>query len=189
MERITHYKRGDLSSFGVTALLVALLLTAVSTSVLVLNLSRLNASRADVARINTVLKQVGDLHEAVRAAETGQRGFLLTREPRYLATYEQGVPRVWNNLKEAEQTVLDPQQIKRLASLRALVESKLDELANTVALHARSQNAALQVVRSDVGQQLMEQIDTSIREIRDAGAHALESRSASEQQDAAWSTT
>jgi PAS domain S-box-containing protein len=189
MERIKHYKRGGLSGFGLVALVLALLLTAVSTGVLVLNLSRLNASRADVARINTVLKQVGDLHEAVRAAETGQRGFLLTGEPRYLSTYEQAVPRVWSDLKAAERTVTNPQQIKRLASLHALIESKLDELANTVALHARSQNAALQVVRSDVGQQLMEQIDASIHEIRDAGSQALEVQSADERRDAAWSTT
>jgi PAS domain S-box-containing protein len=189
MERITHYKRGGLSSFGVTALVLALLLTAVSTGVLVLNLSRLNASRADVARVNTVLKQAAELHEAVRAAETGQRGFLLTGERRYLTTYEQAVPRVWSDLRAAEQTVRNPQQVKRLASLRALIESKLDELANTVALHARSQNAALQVVRSDVGQQLMEQIDASINEIRDAGGQALEAQSANERSDAAWSTT
>jgi PAS domain S-box-containing protein len=189
MERITHYKRGGLSSFGVTAVVAALLLTAVSTSVLIVNLSRLDASRVEVARINTVLKQVADLHEAVRAAETGQRGFLLTGEQRYLATYEQAVPRVWSNLEAAERTVRVPRQVQRLASLRALIESKLDELANTVALHARSQNAALQMVRSDVGQQLMERIDASIHEIRDAGSQILEAQSADERRDAAWSTT
>jgi PAS domain S-box-containing protein len=160
----------------------------VSASVLVLNLWRLDASRVEVAHINMVLKQVADLHEAVRAAETGQRGFLLTGEQRYLATYEQAVPRVWSNLEAAERTIRGPQQVQRLASLRALVESKLDELANTVALHARSQNAALQVVRSDVGQQLMEQIDASIHEIRDAGSQILEARSANERKDVAWST-
>ena len=189
MERITHYKRGGLSSFGVTAVVVALLLTAVSTSVLVLNLSRLDASRVEVARINTVLKRVADLHEAVRAAETGQRGFLLTGDQRYLATYEQAVPRVWSNLEAAERTIRVPQQVQRLANVRALIESKLDELANTVALHARSQNAALQVVRSDVGQRLMEQIDASIHEIRDAGSRILEMQSADERRDAGWSTT
>jgi PAS domain S-box-containing protein len=188
MERITHYKRGGLSSFGVTALVVALLLTALSTGVLVLNLSRLNASRVDVARINTVLKQVADLHEAVRAAETGQRGFLLTGEHRYLATYEQAIPRVWSNLEAAERTARNLHQVQRLASLHALLESKLDELANTVALQASGQYAALEVVRSDVGQQLMERIDASIHEIRNAGAQALEERSANEQKDAAWST-
>lgn len=189
MERITHHKRGGLSGFGVAALVVALLLTALSTGVLVVNLSRLNASRANVARINAVLRQAADLHEAVRAAETGQRGFLLTGEQRYLDTYNQAVPRVWSDLEAAERTMQNPQQIQRLASLRALIESKLDELANTVALQARNQNAALQVVRSDVGQQLMERIDTKIHEIRDAGAQALEAQSANERRDAAWSTT
>lgn len=188
MDRIKHYKRGGLSGLGVTALLIALILTTVSTGVLVLNLSRLDASRVEVARINAVLKQVGDLHEAVRAAETGQRGFLLTGDQRYLATYEQAVPRVWSNLGDAERTIEAPQQVQRLAHLRTLIESKLDELANTVALHARSQDAALRVVRSDVGQQLMEQIDAGIHEIRDDGAQMLEARSADERRDGAWST-
>lgn len=189
MERITHYKRGGLSGFGVAALTLALILIVVSTGVLVLNLWRLDASRIEVAHINTVLTQVGELHEAVRAAETGQRGFLLTGDRRYLTTYEHAVPRVWSMLDAAERTVAVPQQVQRLASLRALIESKLDELANTIALHARSQNAALQVVRSDVGQQLMEQIDASIREIREAGSRLLEVQSANERRDAAWSTT
>jgi PAS domain S-box-containing protein len=173
---------------AVTALLVALLLTVVSSGALILNLSRLNASRAEVTRINSVLMLVSELHEAIRAAETGQRGFLLTGEQRYLATYQQATPRVWANLSAAERAVRIQEQVARVANLRALIESKLDELANTVALNRRNQNAALEVVRSDAGQQLMEQIDTTIRGIRDAGSQHLAAQSAQEQTDAAWAT-
>jgi CHASE3 domain sensor protein len=189
VNRITSYKRSGVSSFGVTALVVALLLTVVSSGALVLNLSRLNGSRAEVTRINSVLTFVSELHEAIRAAETGQRGYLLTGEQRYLATYREAVPRVWTSLTASEQAVRIQEQVARLARLRALIESKLDELANTVVLHARSQNAALEVVRSDVGQQLMEQIDTTIRDIREAGTKALSAQSAREQTEAAWATS
>ena len=168
--------------------MIALLLTVVSSGALVFNLSRLSDSRAEVTRINSVLTLVSDLHEAIRAAETGQRGYLLTGETRYLVTYREAVPRVWTKLTASEQAVRIPEQVERLASLRALIESKLDELANTVALHTRSQSAALEMVRTDVGQQLMEQIDTAIRDIRDAGTKALSAQSAREQTDAAWAT-
>lgn len=188
MAALTQSKRGRYSALGVTALVAALVLTAVSSAVLLLNLSRLNASRAEVSRINGVLTLVAEFHEAIRAAETGQRGFLLTGEQRYLATYQQAVPRVWSKLAAAERSVRRPEQIGRLASLRALTESKLDELANTVALHARSQSAALGVVRSDVGQNLMEQIDATIRSIRETGTEALATQSAREQSEAAWAT-
>jgi PAS domain S-box-containing protein len=188
VDRIKHHKRGGFSAVGIIAMVIALLLTVVSTSVLVLNLSRLNTSRAEVARINSVLTLVAELHEAVRAAETGQRGFLLTGEQRYLTTYQQAVPRVWTSLTAAERAVRKPEQVARLANLRSLMENKLDELANTIALRARSQNAALEVVRSDVGQQLMEQIDATIRSVRDAGTDALSAQSAREQTDAAWAT-
>ena len=188
MDRITRYKRGGVSSVGVTALVLALLLTVVSSSALVFNLSRLNASRAEVARVNAVLTLVSELHEAIRAAETGQRGYLLTGEQRYLTTYRDALPRIWAKLAASERVVRNQTQIARIASLGKLIESKLDELANTVTLHSRSQNAALAVVRSDVGQQLMEQIDTTIRDIRDMGSKALLERSAQEQADSAWAT-
>ncbi|AWN42642.1 sensor histidine kinase [Methylobacterium durans] len=188
VDRIRHHKRGGLSAFGLIALTIALLLTVVSTGALVLNLSRLNTSRMEVARINSVLTLVAELHEAIRAAETGQRGFLLTGEQRYLTTYQEAVPRVWADLKAAEQVVRRPEQVARLANLRSLIENKLDELANTIGLGARSQNAALEVVRTDVGQQLMEQIDSTIRTIRDTGTEALSAQSKREQTDAAWAT-
>ena len=188
MDRITRYKRGGVSSVGVTALVLALLLTVVSSSALVFNLSRLNASRAEVARVNAVLTLVSELHEAIRAAETGQRGYLLTGEQRYLTTYRDALPRIWAKLAASERVVRNQTQIARIASLGKLIESKLDELANTVTLHSRSQNSALAVVRSDVGQQLMEPIDTTIRDIRDMGSKALLERSAQEQADSAWAT-
>jgi PAS domain S-box-containing protein len=188
MDRITSYKPGGVSSLGVTALVLALLLTVVSSGALLLNLSHLNASRAEVARVNRVLTLVAELHEAIRAAETGQRGYLLTGEQRYLTTYREAVPRVWVKLTASEAIVRNQTQIARITNLSQLIENKLDELANTVALHARNQNAALAVVRSDVGQQLMEQIDTTIRDIRETGVKTLAERSTQEQADAAWAT-
>jgi PAS domain S-box-containing protein len=188
VDRITHYKRGNVSRSGITALVIALLLTVGSSGLLVANLSRLNASRAEVVQVNAVVTLVAELHEAIRAAETGQRGFLLTGEQRYLSTYRDAVPRVWAKLTASQAAVRSQLQVARIASLGLLIKSKLDELANTVALRTGSQEAALEMVRSDVGQQLMEQIDAAIGDIRATGSQTLTERSATEQRDAAWTT-
>ena len=169
-------------------LLLALFLTVLSASALLLNLSGLRDRQEGVRRMNTVLTTIAELHEAVRGAETGQRGYLLTNEARYLATYEAALPRVWQHLKTAETLAQDPGQASRIASLRPLIQAKLDELAETVALRALNLDAALQVVRSDRGQDLMEQIDATMRSIRDRGTELVARNSARERQDTAWST-
>lgn len=174
---------------GIVALLLALVLTVASAAALLLNLSRLRASQQEVQRSNTVLTAVAELHEAVRAAETGQRGYLLTGERRYLATYEAAVPRIWADFRMAQSLARDREQIDRLARLKPVIEAKLDELAQTVALRAQSLEAALQVVRDDRGQLLMEQIDAAVRDLRARGAVLADERIAREQRDAAWTAT
>lgn len=180
--------RVKVPAISAVALALALLLTILSASALLWNLSRLRASQEKVSLSNVVLARAAELHEAIRAAETGQRGYLLTGEKRYLTTYEAGVPRVWESLKAAEVLVRDPQQVSSVASLRPVIQAKLDELQQTVALRARSLDAALQVVRSDLGQQLMEKIDATMRSIRERGAVLIEERTLREQRDTAWTT-
>jgi PAS domain S-box-containing protein len=101
-------------------------------------------------------------------AETGQRGYLLTGEHRYLAPYEGAVGAVGTNLDALARLVRDnPQQLQMLATLRGLTAEKLAELGRTVALwNAGQRDAALAVVRSDRGLQLMQQIRGQIGRMR-----------------------
>ena len=103
----------------------------------------------------------GTFDRVVKDAETGQRGFLLTGEARYLAPYGQALtelPHTLDNLSRAT-AVRRPDQVERLERLRPLIKEKLDELGTTIAVR-RSQGpeAALAIVRTDRGRQLMEQI-------------------------------
>lgn len=181
-------KRRRIPLLSAAALIFALLLTGVSASALLLNLMGLRERQAEVRRLNAFLTVSAELHEAVRAAETGQRGYLLTDEARYLAPYEAAQPRVWQHLTAAERLVHEPGQASRIASLRPVIQAKLDELAETVSLRAQGLDAALHVVRSDRGQQLMEQIDSTMRSIRDRGIELVENNSAREQRAAVRST-
>jgi len=128
------------------------------------------------------------LHIHVQAAETGQRGYILTGERRYLAPYEQASARVWDSFQRLDKTVQDPGQATRLRRLRPLLEAKLDELARTVELRHRSLEEALAVVRTDVGQRLMEEIDAVVGEFERAEQDIMISRTQRLERQAAWTS-
>src|SRR4051812_38668960 len=85
---------------------------------------------ARIARSATV-----NLRNAMQDAETGQRGFLLTGEERYLDPYTKALPQI-PDLLERVATVLKPypEADEAVAHLRAGVTDKLAELAQTINL-------------------------------------------------------
>jgi len=91
----------------------------------------------------------------VQEAETGQRGYLLTGRDQYLAPYQSSLEDV-----PALLTALDPgsagPERGEAHELRAAVDAKLAELAQTVAyLRAGDRGAALSLVQTDQGEHLM----------------------------------
>jgi CHASE3 domain sensor protein len=59
-------------------------------------------------------------------AETGQRGFLLTGEERFLEPYDNGIKSIWNNFFNVQNLTEDNLgQQRRLEVLRGLLDSKL----------------------------------------------------------------
>jgi signal transduction histidine kinase len=151
-------------------------------------LSSLGQNRVFVLQTSAMLREMAELHVDVRAAETGQRGYILTGERRYLAPYDRAVGKVWTSFGALEGAVRDPAQKIRLQRLRGLVEDKLDELSQTVSLRQQGFDAALAVVRTDVGQKLMEDIDAAIVDLESAQQSLLASRTRQLENQAAWAT-
>ena len=104
----------------------------------------------------------------IEDAESGQRGYLLTGDPRYLAPYTMAVGRVGGELDALARLTRDnPQQVQTLATLRRASAAKLSELGQTVALwNAGQHDAALALVRSDRGLVLMENVRAQIGKMR-----------------------
>lgn len=107
-----------------------------------------------------VISEANNFLGQLRDAETGQRGFLLTREDKYLEPYRSGViytDKTFNNLYRL--TSDSPVQQERLRRIKGLMQKKLDELALTIKLLRSGQSAkALDVVNSDYGQHVMDSI-------------------------------
>jgi len=102
-----------------------------------------------------------DLLSSLKDAETGQRGFLLTGQDRYLEPYQKAlaeIPGTLNSLTQIEPTRV-PLQAQRLEALKPLVQSKLDELRQTIEIRRnQGADAALAVVLSDRGRTTMDTI-------------------------------
>jgi len=70
-------------------------------------------------------------------AETGQRGYIITREPRFLEPYKAGVARTRDDLDRlAALTSDNPVQHARAERLRQLVEARIDALDVTLSAKA-----------------------------------------------------
>ena len=120
--------------------------------------------------------QLAHLLEQLARAEAGQRGFLLTNDPKYLQPYlavreriEPTLDQFTNGFMQGDQVYATPGQIESLRHLRVLVGAKLAELAESLALYQSQGPAqALALIRTDMGSQTMSDIRATAMTLREA---------------------
>ncbi len=152
------------------------------------NLVRVREARDLVRITNEILQASAELETQVINAETGQRGYLLTGERRYLQPYEAAATRLAEDVARLQALTLDPGQKGRVAALAPLVEAKLAELRQTVELRQRSLEEALAVVRTDEGQRLTEEIRAVLAEFDAAERRLLDERTLAQERQAEVTT-
>jgi len=111
-------------------------------------------------------------------AETGQRGFLLTNNPTYLAPYEaakRDFPAQMDRVQAA--FAAQPEQAVLTARLRDTLTAKFDEMERTIDLARNGRQAeALAIVDADSGRELMEEARAFfVRAIERADQRVLDS--------------
>lgn len=113
-----------------------------------------------VTRAFAVERAVQSLVSSLVDAETGQRGFLLTRRDVYLQPYETGRARLGQNVSDLRAlSAGDPAQQQRLDELQPLIRERVALLDETIALGRRGEHdAALEMVNSDRGKNSMDRI-------------------------------
>ena len=109
-----------------------------------------------------------DLMVELRSAEAGQRGFLLTLDPSYRESYEagrRGAPEVLAALRRRGEE--SPSQAERLARIASLVERRLNEIADTLALaDAGNVEEARAIVRTNRGRASMDALKAELDEFQ-----------------------
>jgi signal transduction histidine kinase len=120
----------------------------------------------EVIRERQIRMVTGNIQIAMLDAETGQRGYALTGEDRYLAPYTAALPVAHQGLAElAKLYAAEDRSQARLAELSTQIETKLAELAETIALVKNGQDdQAKAVMLTDRGKATMD----DIRRILDA---------------------
>jgi signal transduction histidine kinase len=113
-----------------------------------------------VSHTHETLNELEATLSALKDAETGQRGYLLTGEESYLAPYRSAAAEVQGHLDLLRaQTADNPRQQRRLAELRPQIAAKLAELRQTIDLFQHSgPDAARALVLTGRGQRTMDSI-------------------------------
>ncbi|UIN36885.1 CHASE3 domain-containing protein [Methylobacterium oryzae] len=172
-------------------LLVFAVLLAILVLVGAVTWERLSASREArewSQHSYRVLATLKDLAIALRDAETGQRGYVITGKDEYLVPYE--AARDHLGLLQGELLKLtadNPAQQERLRTLAPLVQRKLEELGQTVQLRRDvGFEAAQRLVNTDAGRGLTKEGEITLASML-ADEETLLARRLSENDDrAAW---
>jgi PAS domain S-box-containing protein len=138
----------------------------------------LEANRA-VEHTHLVMEKLEHVLSVHKDAETGQRGYVLTGEARYLEPYNTAAVQIHGEIESLQRLTADnPEQQASLAKVQSLSDAELAELRQTIELRKTSGlDAALQVIRTDRGKQLMDELRGAVAQMQTRERTRLDTRS------------
>ncbi|MEN5051242.1 response regulator [Brevundimonas naejangsanensis] len=128
------------------------------------NVEVLRTNNQQIIHTHEVIVAVEDILSAAQDAETGQRGYLLTGDIRYLQPYEAATGDLNRRLGDLAHLTRDnPSQQAHLEELRRLLDAKMTELDATLQTRqAEGMQAALARMGTDEGKRVMDSIRARI---------------------------
>ena len=124
------------------------------------NVAMLGRTEEAVAHTHEVLRAIETLMSTVKDAETGERGYLIVRDDRYLEPYRLAMATVSMAESRLRGLLADnPVEARRAAALGPKVARRLAILDSAIALQrAGDDTAAMSIVRSGSGKLVMDEI-------------------------------
>ena len=148
---------------------------AVSVTMLVVSEighARVRANYSAALESMRVDTQLGRLIRKLADAETGQRGFLLTRREQYLVPYTAALPEIQSIVDQLTRYYArgnDADRQARMSTVAELVGQRLGEMEITVKLAAAGKwEPAIRIVATDIGKQRMDDVRDVIDELQRA---------------------
>jgi PAS domain S-box-containing protein len=147
------------------------------------NVQRLAENERLVAQTHEVIAELEALLSTLKDAETGQRGYLLTEDEKYLQPYEEALNRVQTIVGHVKELTSDnPDQQARFAVIEKKIPARIDELRQTIDLTKRGDRpAAMKIVRTDAGKAKMDDLREGVAVMRRAEEDLLRQRDAQSQ--------
>ena len=129
----------------------------------------LDAASSSANRAYETQRRLTRLRNVVLLTETAQRGYLLTDKRSYLISIDDQRAEAEKLLKELDSTLTRDALRGLLSELGPRIIRKLDEMQSTIALkEGGNQKAALDVVKTDDGKALMDDINNRINTLQEA---------------------
>jgi len=180
--------RSNFEIWSSLALALVLAFFLISGIIAYRNIEVLRANNQLIMHTHKVLISIDELLSTIQDAETGQRGYLLTGNERYLEPYERAIAGVGAHVDELTALTKDnPAQQANLIPLRRHIAAKQDELKETIDLRRNlGAQAALSVVNSDKGKVAMDALRTQLEVMRQEEARLRVARIA--EMDEAYKT-
>ncbi|WP_127092126.1 sensor histidine kinase [Aquabacter cavernae] len=179
--RLTHFGQPTLLAVG-----FALLIAISGTSIWLVNQARGDA--AAVAHTLEVENTLSSVQLFLRRAESGQRGFLLTRDQSYLRLFSASSSSLGPGIDQLRKLVADnPAQVATVDTISEMAGKKMAEMQRTVDFGLQGQwEDALRVVASDEGENLMRSLAQTVQGMKVEESRLLTLRTASATQSANW---
>ncbi|MEH2395726.1 MAG: response regulator [Nostoc sp.] len=136
-------------------------------------------TKNQVQKTQEKINKLEELLSDMKDAETGQRGYILTGQESYLEPYQAVVGNIDQKIAELKDLIVDqPSQQQQFATLESLIAAKLAILKKTIYLR-RNQgfDAALQLIQTNRGKYLMDNIRKVIHEIENQDKRLLQQQS------------
>ncbi|NTJ44436.1 histidine kinase [Agrobacterium larrymoorei] len=120
----------------------------------------------ETAELRRVRASILDVLTTVQDAETGQRGFLLTGEEKYLTPYREAETALNEKLARLSQRMDNgPEYTASLSNLQTAIRAKMAEIGRTIELvKSGATDEAVAIVRDDTGLLYMQQIRSTLDE-------------------------
>lgn len=167
---------------------IAIILLVVNVQLTFSNTRQLHDHNNWVMHTREVMDGLGNLMSLMKDAETGQRGYLITLDPRYLEPYNAAVVAVNAQVEKLHALTADNErQQVRLPLVRERVANKLRLLAETIAVRRdRGLDAASAVMLQDKGRIEMDALRTLIGIMIDEERELLSQRMEQSQRSYWW---
>ncbi len=160
---------------GNAAIVMASLLFIASIWLASANLREARKSAAFARQSHGEQTVLDSLLSTLKDAETGQSGYLLTGNVRYLEAYTAAASHLPAELSRLKAEPKTGGQGRRMARIRGLAMAKMAELDRTVDLaKAGHRQAALNLVRTDRGKQIMDALRAEIDGLKPGGNAELQ---------------
>lgn len=155
MAKMTNFARSTLLMLAAGILL---LMVMVGSSLWLVNAN--NDYSREILQLRTIRAHVLNMLTALQDAETGQRGYLLSRDEKYLEPYNEAMARLPDVRPKLRESISgNPQLAVSLPELDRLTDAKIDETNRTLALAENGDfEGAISLLRTDSGLRYMNDI-------------------------------